>query len=185
VSRTRNLRRQHDAAVALVEKIVAATLNYAGREDAVKISLLLAKLHGSLRIHFAQEDCSLYPFMMDSAHPEAGATAEAFQSEMGNLASTFRDFAQGWSAADAIAADLSTFRRQSEQVFGALLTRIERENIFSILWQKRSAEIRFSDLLELRRHHISRKERCGLCDARRCQAPSTAECHLCGTGMSG
>jgi iron-sulfur cluster repair protein YtfE (RIC family) len=128
VSRTRNLRRQHDAAVALVEEIVAATLSYAGREDAVKISLLLAKLHGSLRIHFAQEDCALYPFMINSAHPDAATIAELFQSEMGSLGPAFGEFAERWSAADAIAADFATFRQQSEQVFGALLTRIEREN---------------------------------------------------------
>lgn len=122
------LRRQHDAAVALVETITASIRKYRDTADAYEISLNLAKLNGLLRIHFAQEDRSLYPAMRVSPDPEVAATAEAFQQEMGDLGQAFATYVGRWGTSSAIAAQFVQFRDESAAVFGALANRIEREN---------------------------------------------------------
>jgi hemerythrin-like domain-containing protein len=128
MSRTANLRRQHDAAVTLVTRITERA--EALEEDGVpyEVGMMLAKLTGTLRIHFAQEDRTLYPHMIASAHPDASATAAAFQAEMGGLSGRFEAFAARWQSATLLAADPSGFRAEAAAVFGALAQRIERED---------------------------------------------------------
>jgi hypothetical protein len=128
MSRTANLRRQHDVAVALVEKVVARAASLGQPGVAYEVSLLMAKLTGTLRIHFAQEDRTLYPHMIASRHPQASGTAAAFQDEMGDLSGQFEAFAARWQSAAALAADPPGFRAEAAAVFGALGQRIEREN---------------------------------------------------------
>ena len=128
MSRTANLRRQHDAVVDMVEAIVARA--GALEQDGVpyEMSLLLAKLTGTLRIHFAQEDRTLYPNMIASRHPDASATAAAFQAEMGGLGAQFEAFAARWRTALALAADPHGFRAEASAIFSALGDRVAREN---------------------------------------------------------
>ena len=128
MSRTANLRRQHDVVVDMVGKIVARA--GALEQDGVpyEMSLLLAKLTGTLRIHFAQEDRTLYPNMIASQHPDAAATAAAFQAEMGGLGAAFEAFATRWQTAGSLAADPGGFRTEASAIFSALGARIAREN---------------------------------------------------------
>ena len=128
MSRTANLRRQHDAVVDMVEAIVARA--GALEQDGVpyEMSLLLAKLTGTLRIHFAQEDRTLYPNMIASRHKDASATAAAFRAEMGGLGAQFEAFATRWQTAGALAADPDGFRGEAKAIFSALGGRIAREN---------------------------------------------------------
>lgn len=128
MSRTANLRRQHDAAVVLVGEItqLAEQLDQPGVP--YRVGLLLAKLTGLLRIHFAQEDKLLYPYMMLSTHAEASDMALEFQAEMGGLGSAYDAFAQRWASGEAIGARPALFRTEAKAVFAALARRIEREN---------------------------------------------------------
>lgn len=128
MSRTANLRRQHDAAVALVGEIVALSARLDEEGVPYRLSLMLAKLTGLLRIHFAQEDKTLYPHMIRSTHAEAAQTAIDFQDEMGGLSAQYEVFATRWSSASALAAMSNRFRVESEELFTALGQRIEREN---------------------------------------------------------
>ena len=128
MSRTANLRRQHDAAVSLVSDILRLSCALEGQGNAYRTALLLAKLTGLLRIHFAQEDKTLYPHMIQSAHLEASQTAAAFQQEMGGLGATYEAFAMRWNSPEAIGSAPATFRKEAEAVFAALASRIEREN---------------------------------------------------------
>lgn len=128
MARTDMLRRQHDAAVVIVEEISASIYNFREARDAYAIALKLAKLKGLLRIHFAQEDRSLYPAMMASSDAEVAATAATFQKEMGHLGAAFESFADRWSTSAAIAANFDQFREESADLFGKLANRIEREN---------------------------------------------------------
>lgn len=128
MSRTTNLKRQHDAAVELVGQIAELTRNPAGAGEAYRIAVLLAKLTGMLRIHFVQEDRTLYPYMIASANVGAAETARVFQHEMGGLGAQFESFAKRWSSSKAIAADFESFRRESQRIFAALGERIKREN---------------------------------------------------------
>lgn len=128
--RTLALRRQHDAALELVNDIMAATPASGQIETiaAYRIGLNLAKLTGLLRIHFAQEDKALYPLMTASAYPEAAVLATGFQREMGGLALAYFEFAKRWAASAAIASDSDGFRRDCAAIFGVLDERIRREN---------------------------------------------------------
>ena len=128
MSRTAHLRRQHDAALDLTRQISAAGPDLCQSGVPFKVSILLAKLQGLLRIHFAQEDKALYPFMAKAADPDASQTAHRFQSEMGNFSAAFDAFASRWGASDVINADPAAFRRESEAMFTILTRRIEREN---------------------------------------------------------
>ncbi len=128
MSRTANLRRQHDAAVDLVGEIVRASTTIERHQHAYDITVKLAKLTGLLRIHFVQEDKTLYPYMMASTNGLASDTARAFSAEMGGLSQTFEHFAQRWTSSAALLADPEGFRRESAVVFEALGKRIVREN---------------------------------------------------------
>ncbi|MEO5866552.1 MAG: hemerythrin domain-containing protein [Sphingomonas sp.] len=131
MTRTSNLRRQHDAAIALVadiQKLVASPGALQTRETAFQVTMLLAKLTGLLRIHFAQEDRVLYPSLMVSGRGGVAATARRFAEEMGQLGPVYAAFAEKWTVTDALLADPDGFRRESTTVFDALANRIEREN---------------------------------------------------------
>ena len=128
MSRTANLRRQHDAAIDLVAQIAESSKAPESRDRAYRIAVLLAKLTGMLRIHFVQEDKTLYPYMTASTNVTAVTKAHEFQDEMGGLGAAFEAFAKRWSTSAAIARDFDQFRRESEHIFGALGERIKREN---------------------------------------------------------
>ncbi|TZG26189.1 hemerythrin domain-containing protein [Sphingomonas montanisoli] len=130
MSRTANLRRQHDDAVAIVGEFNALLAGRPGietRDGAFQATLLLAKLTGLLRIHFAQEDRQLYPSLMASGG-RAAMIARRFVDEMGDLGPTYGAFAQRWESAARILSDPRGFRRESKAVFTALADRITREN---------------------------------------------------------
>src|SRR3546814_3352229 len=61
--RTGDLRRQHDVALSMVDAI-KASIEEMGEEPSLSgvfgLTISLAKLSGTLRIHFAQEDRHLY-----------------------------------------------------------------------------------------------------------------------------
>lgn len=128
MSRTANLRRQHDAVEELVAEIVglADTLEMPGVP--YRVGMKLAKLTGLLRIHFVQEDKTLYPSMIRSDHAGASMTAAAFQDEMGGLSVAFEAFVRRWNSADRLAASPEHFRREARIIFASLARRIAREN---------------------------------------------------------
>lgn len=129
MSRTANLRRQHDAAVLLVEEaMVLIERPSLASTDHYRIGILIAKLTGLLRVHFALEDRTLYPLMIRSSHDEAADTAQVFQAEMGGLAQIYLDFAERWATSVQIGSDFPRFREEARTVFAALGDRIVREN---------------------------------------------------------
>lgn len=132
MGRTANLRRQHDGAMALVGELTARIdrLDPAGtdRVTAAAIVLLLAKLEGLLRIHFAQEDRVLYPSLMRSPDATVADTARRFFDEMGAIGPAFDAYVAEWRAADAVMARPQAFAEASRALFAALGDRIAREN---------------------------------------------------------
>lgn len=128
MSRTSSLRLQHDAAVKIVGEIVEVSRRIDSQSDAYRVSMLLARLTGLLRIHFVQEDKTLYPYMIDSTNQAASQRAAAFSEEMGGLSAVYDAFSERWTSSDAIFSDAAAFRRESGDVFAALSNRIVREN---------------------------------------------------------
>lgn len=128
MSRTANLRRQHDAAFELANEILTLSEGPGAARNASRIALVLAKLTGLLRIHFAQEDRVIYPHMLQSADRTTAAVAHAFQAEMGNLGKQFSDYAQRWGSSRAIAEDFERFLSESKVTLNAVVQRMRREN---------------------------------------------------------
>ena len=131
MSATANLRRQHDAAGIIVSDILAMEDALGGpptEGETFKLTMLLAKLAGTLRIHLAQEDRHLYPSLMASGQGGVAATAREFFEEMGQLAPALDTFVQKWRNPEAMAEQWPAYRVEQDAVFGALLDRIRREN---------------------------------------------------------
>lgn len=131
MKRTASLRRQHDAALAIVQQIVTMTeaMDAAPRRDqAYDITILLAKLTGLLRIHFTQEDHMLYPSLMASGAEHVANTAQQFFNEMGQIGPVFTAFSEKWCSTSAVLTDFEDFRAESTGLWAALADRIHREN---------------------------------------------------------
>src|SRR3569623_2691823 len=131
MSATANLRRQHDAAGLIVAEIQAKVAEMGATPpagDAFRMTILLAKLVGTLRIHFAQEDRFLYPSLMATGRNETAAIARRFFDEMSELAPQLTAFVEKWRSLTEIAANWSAYRAEQHGVFAALADRIEREN---------------------------------------------------------
>lgn len=129
--RTARLRHQHDVALALVGEITALIARMGdtpSRADAYQATMLLAKLTGVLRIHFAQEDRMLYPSLMASGRGGVAAVARAFFEEMGQIGPVFVAYSEQWRSIEAILSRPAVFRSESAALFAALGGRIEREN---------------------------------------------------------
>lgn len=130
---TDNLRQQHDAATTLV---AAIELEIAGTGAGVecpddvawRISLLPAKLTGTLRFHLAAEDRALYPQLTASRDPEVAKLARHFVDEMGEIGPAFMAYSERWGRSTAIRDDFARFCRETIAVFAALGNRIDREN---------------------------------------------------------
>ena len=128
MSRTADLRCQHDAATRLVARIMFRIEHFEDGDDAYPIGLDLAKLHGLLRIHLTQEDVVLYPAMIGSGDTKLAMIASRFAIEMGDLADQFERFVRRWGSSAVIGARFDHFRSEALAIFAALETRIDREN---------------------------------------------------------
>jgi hypothetical protein len=125
---TEILRKQHDAALLMADRLIDLVDNYDPRTAAIPILMQLNRLLGILRVHLAHEDVELYPKLIESNDPEVARTASAFVTEMGSLAMDLEWFAQHWSCSASIAGNIDEFRDGVHQLVLALAVRIEREN---------------------------------------------------------
>jgi len=87
--------------------------------ETFRLTILLAKLVGTLRIHFAQEDRYLYPSLMASGRSDTAAVARRFFEEMGEIGPQLTRFVEKWRNPIEIAANWAAYR--AEQPFGQVL----------------------------------------------------------------
>jgi hemerythrin-like domain-containing protein len=125
---TDNLRRQHDAALDMSNRLFDLMDSYDGGRDAFDIAMQLNKLVGLLRIHLAQEDVLLYPELIASNDSEVARLARAFANEMGGLATELEIFALHWSCSASIVSNFDEFREEANALLLHLAVRIERED---------------------------------------------------------
>ena len=126
---TDRLRQQHDAATILTRRLRNLVLLHRPGDDAVLIATELARLLSVLRIHLAEEDEHLYPALVATQESKAAALAERYRAEMGSLAWDVEDFMRHWSSSAVIALDFEAFQSDLDQLLGALVARIECENL--------------------------------------------------------
>lgn len=123
---TENFRRQHDEAREKVEALRAGLREPA--PDPRSLSAALNGLAGLLRIHFAMEDRSLYPSLLESRDPAVARAALSYRDEMGDISPAFAAFVERWRGPLAIGADLPAFAAECEDVLPRILERIDRED---------------------------------------------------------
>ena len=139
------LRQQHDAALAMADRLIDLVDNYDPATAAIPILMQLNRLLGILRVHLAHEDVELYPKLIESSDPEVARTASAYVAEMGSLAMDLEWFAQHWSCSASIAGNIGEFREGVHQLVLALAVRIERENRYLYPLAEIDAETRHRD----------------------------------------
>ena len=125
---TDNLRRQHDAALAMSDRLFDLIDSHDDGRDTNAIALQLNKLVGLLRIHLAQEDVQLYPELIVSPDQDVARLARSYAKEMGGLAIELEIFAQHWSCSASIVGNFEEFREEANALLLKLAVRIEREN---------------------------------------------------------
>ena len=122
------LRSQHEAAIAMIDRLLSQLNQYKPRDDAFPIALQLAKLTQLMRVHFAQEDYTLYPLLIASSDPDVADAARAFQRESGELWAQFEAFVRHWSTSSAMTLNFDQFKVEGAAICGAIEDRCKREN---------------------------------------------------------
>lgn len=124
----KNLLRQHQEVLELMNQISAFQTAEQVRENAFAISGLLAKLSGIIKIHLSSEDKYVYPVLSKHQDSAIRHTAEVFVLEMGELAKAFEAYKTKFLGASKIAANAQAFLSESQAVFSALQARIKKED---------------------------------------------------------
>jgi len=125
---TASFRKQHGELLTVAGEI--GKLLDAARlaTDATSARTLLSNLAGKLKIHLAMEDKTLYPRLMQDPDPKVSAMAMRFADEMGGIAEVFGGYMERWPTAKAIQEAPQRFVTDTQKLFAALSTRIDREN---------------------------------------------------------
>lgn len=124
------LRRQHDAALDMAQRLLDMVDDYRPGSPAYPILMQFNRLFGVLRVHLAQEDVELYPALAASNDPKVARTAQLYVDEMGDLAANLECFARHWSCSASITSRFDEFHEAVHELMLSLAVRIERENLY-------------------------------------------------------
>ena len=127
---TDRLTEQHNAASAMIERLLKLSETCDSHDQAYILALQVAKLASLLRVHFAQEDCTLYATLFDCGDPEVSRIALDYFQDLGGLAEKLEMFAFRWCTADAISRGFDRFRPELVELCAELARRIALENAY-------------------------------------------------------
>ena len=128
--RTDLLREQHDTASAMIGRLLKLSDACDTFDQAYCQALQVAKLASLLRVHFAQEDCTVYATLFDCGDPEVSRIALDYFQELGVLAEKLEMFAFRWCSPDTIHAAFSAFKPELAELCAQLTRRIALENAY-------------------------------------------------------
>ncbi len=128
MARTDSFRRQHDDILKTAGELGALLNASALQTNSQPATSLLMKLAGQLKVHLAMEDNSLYPKMLSSDDEKVKVMAKNFMDEMGGIAVAFTSYVDKWKVHGAIQSDSSGFIKDTNGIFAALTTRVDKEN---------------------------------------------------------
>ncbi len=128
MSRTSNLRQQHTNLLVLATELQNSLDRPMDEQNTTLIPNILEKLTAALKIHFVQEDQTLYPRMIYSDNKLASDTATEFQAQMGDLSRAYIKFADYWSNPSRLESNPEQFNKETKRLLNRLQTRIQREN---------------------------------------------------------
>lgn len=126
MSNVARLREEHAELVKIASQL-SALVDQPTPPPQVELFALRRQLSSTLIAHLKAEDWVLYPRLMGSGNAEVAATAQAFNDEMGGLASTYLAYSDKWNAG-AIASDWPGYCAETKTIIAALTDRITREN---------------------------------------------------------
>ena len=121
-------RRQHTQILAIVRDMIELAEDELTAETATRHRALLSTLSGTLGVHLAMEDGSLYPRLTEDGDPDVRAMAARYEREMRGLAGEFRAHLERWSSARAIRQEPERFMAETKQIGAALARRIAFED---------------------------------------------------------
>jgi hemerythrin-like domain-containing protein len=127
---TDHLAEQHHAASAIIERLLKQSEACGSLDQAYCLALQVAKLASLLRLHFAEEDCTLYATLFDCGDPEVSRIALDYFQELGGLAEKLEMFAFRWCSANSISRGFDRFRPELVDLSTELARRIELENAY-------------------------------------------------------
>lgn len=125
---TDTFRRQHNELLAVAGEISKLLDAEKLAQDAQAARLLIGDLSGKLKVHLAMEDKSLYPKLLEDSDRQVSDTAKRFVDEMGGIAKVFGEYLDHWPNSRAIQLAPGQFVKETNDLFGALASRIKREN---------------------------------------------------------
>ena len=127
---THTLKRQHGDARLMIEQLLDRSGRAPRAGDAEALALQMAKLVSLLRLHFVQEDCTLYGPLLDSSDPDVARVARDYFEDLHGLADKLDLFAYRWCDAAAIGAGFGRFRHELQMICDALSRRIALEEAY-------------------------------------------------------
>lgn len=122
------LEAQHRAMAAMMLHLVNMAQGFEGPDQAMPVTVDLAKLAHLLRVHLATEDEWFYPAMINSDEPVAAALATVYRDEVGGIAEEVECFIAQWNSSAVIGMRFEQFREELFSLFRKLGDRIDREN---------------------------------------------------------
>ena len=114
----------------MMDRLLKLSESCASRDQAYCLALQVAKLASLLRVHFAQEDCTLYALLFDCGDPEVSRIALDYFQDLGGLAEKLEMFAFRWCSPDTIRAGFMNFRPELVEICAQLQRRIALENAY-------------------------------------------------------
>ncbi len=126
--KTERYRNHHVGIIKITSEISALLSINELSNNAQEVFKLLSKLLVKMNFHFAMEDKSFYPMLIEHSDERIRTVAKMFRNEMGGLAETFKDYESKWNGTAAIQDNPRNFIEQTQTIFSALSKRIEREN---------------------------------------------------------
>ena len=119
------LRAEHAALIALA-RIVSELIHAPGPPQLTELASARGRLRETLVRHLKCEDWILYPRLLATGEPELMRITREFELGIGDLAAEYTAYDNKWTAA-LVAAEWEKFGRETREIFGALATRVERE----------------------------------------------------------
>lgn len=122
------LKKQHEEVLTLI-KTIRGMIADSPEEKSKEIAFNINALSGKLKMHLMSEDQFLYPSLMQSGNRTIRNTAQTFNHEMGNLAESFRSFAQKYNTPSKIIQNRIYFITENQKIFQLIEERIKNEDV--------------------------------------------------------
>lgn len=112
------------AAIEDLRKLVQAGI----AENADRIAARIVAFSGTVKLHLAVEDKTLYPALESGGDAALARMSRLYQHEMQGIVGAYFDFALRWNTGRHVAAAPEQFRAEANVVLRQVFERIQRED---------------------------------------------------------